>query len=641
MALTWRDVQAPDFRGSMIGFSQAGNQLNEAFNGASRTLANWDKSQNEGTNQQVLLNALQYTDPEAYKQALQSGAITAGVDPKRLNSQTLATLGSRAGDLLDQSIKGQALGASTYNQDRRVQGDTSMDNAREGLFALSDAYRSGDQGKVTQVLQQYGPQLNQLDPTKVQEFLKGGQGLERGAIGNSAAGFENNVNQRNDAESRAAADAFTEIRRSSLNADDARALVEQGNYTPAVRNRLNQLLAAGGLDPYANGPSSGGVGGAASTGGFVGSIPFPETKNYVQSITSQAGNVTGTNSEKAAKLLPFLINQESGGNPNAIGPMTKTGERAFGSTQVMPATGANPGYGVAPMKNQSVAEQTRFGKDYLTAMLDKYDGNVEKALAAYNAGPGAVDDWTTASENRAVTQDVGQRFMQNTQQAGAATDLAANLASTAKPFEVVNKLTAEDGPYAKGDKGKLTDAINRVMREAGVNAAQAGDILARNAEGSTVWRNLIGAISGDRTTGGLLADTRINDPAVTQEIQQQRRGETGTASLAQQDLASTGQSLQAAQANATAALTALNNIIVRAQTQPGLRTQIPRYKAAADQAKMALDLNLAAQRANPNAQARRVATPVNDPVSTQSANQRSGTVEIPRYQMDQLQEFNN
>lgn len=636
MALTWRDVQAPDFRGSMIGLSQAGNQLNEAFNGASRTLANWDKSQNEGTNQQVLLNALQYTDPEAYKQALQSGAITAGVDPKRLNSQTLATLGSRAGDLLDQSIKGQALGASTYNQDRRVQGDAAMDGAREGLFALSDAYRSGDQGKVSQVLQQYGPQLNQLDPGKVQEFLKGGQGLERGAIGNSAASFENNVLQRNDAESRAAADAFTEIRRSSLNADDARALVEQGNYTPAVRNRLNQLLAAGGLDPYANGPSAAAGGGGASTGGFVGSIPFPETKNYVQSITSQAGNVTGTNSEKAAKLLPFLINQESGGNPNAV-----SSKGATGVTQVMPATGANPGYGVAPMKNQSVAEQTRFGKDYLTAMLDKYDGNIEKALAAYNAGPGAVDSWTTASENRAVAQDVGERFMQNTAQAGAATDLASNLSSTAKPYEVVNKLTAEDGPYAKGDKGKLTDAINRIMREANVNAAQAGDILARNPEGSTVWRNLIGAITSDENTGGLLADTRINDAAVKQEIAQARTGETGIASLGQQALASTGQSLQAAQAAASNALATYNAVLVRSQTQPGLRAQLPRYKAAAEQAKMALDLNLAAQRANPNAQARRAAAPVNEPVSVQSANQRSSAVEIPRYRPEDLQEFNN
>lgn len=634
-ALTWRDVQAPDFRGTLLGLNQAGSQLNSALSTASQTLGNWDKSQNEGTNQQVLLNALQYTDPEAYKQALQSGAITAGADPKRLNSQTLATLGSRAGDLLDQSIKGQALNANTYNQDQRVQGDTAMDNAREGLLSLSDAYRSGDQAQVNKVMEQYGPQLSQLDPAKVQDFLKGGQGLERGAIGNSAAGFDNNVNQRNDAESRAAQDAFTDIRRSSLNADDARALVEQGNYTPAVRNRLNQLLAAGGLDPYGNAPSAGGTA-ASSPGGFVGSIPFPETKNYVQSITSKAGTVTGSNSEKADKLLPFLIQQESGGDPNAV-----SSKGALGVTQVMPKTGADPGYGVKPLQNQTVAEQTRFGKDYLTAMLNKYDGNVEKALAAYNAGPAAVDGWTTPAENRAVAQDVGERFMQNTAQAGAATDLAANLASTAKPYEVVNKLTAEDGPYAKGDKGKFTDAINRIMREANVNAAQAGDILARSPEGSTVWRNLVGAVTGDENTGGLLADTRINDAAVKQEIAQARSGETGIASLGQQSLASTGQGLQAAQVAAANALATYNAVLLRSQTQPGLRAQLPRYKALADQAKMALDLNLAAQRANPNAQARRSATPVNEPVSVQSPNQRSSAIEIPRYRPEDLQEFNN
>lgn len=635
-ALTWRDVQAPDFRGSLLGLNQAGNQLNTALSTASQTLGNWDKSQNEGTNQQVLLNALQYTDPEAFKAALQSGSITAGADPKRLSTQTLQTLGSRAGDLLDQSIKGQDLTSKTYNQDRRVQGDAAMDNAKEGLAALSSAYRLGDQAGIQGAMEKYGPQLSQIQPDKLQAFLQGGQTIESGSIRNNSAAFDNNRVQREDAETRAAQNEFTNIRRGSLNAQDALALVEQGNYSPGVRNKLNSMLAAGGLDPY--GAGSAGAGGSGATGsaaGFVGSIPYPETKDYVTKITGAAGPVTGTNSEKADKLLPYLINQESGGNASAV-----SSKGARGLTQVMPATGVDPGYGVAPMKDQSQAEQKRFGKDYLTAMLNKYDGNVEQALAAYNAGPGAVDGWVSKGENRAAQLDVGERGMQNTAQGGAAADLLKNVNSTAKPYEVVNKLTAEDGPYAKGDKGKLTDAINRIMREANVNAAQAGDILARSPEGSTVWRNLIGAISGNENTGGLLADTRINDNAVKAEIQQARSGETGIGALAQQSLAETGQGLQAAQTAADTALAAYNTILQRAQIQPSLRVQIPRYKEAADKAKMALDLNLATQRANPNAQARRAAQPVN-PAVVQSPNQRAATVEIPRYQLSELQDFNN
>jgi hypothetical protein len=85
-------------------------------------------------------------------------------------------------------------------------------------------------------------------------------------------------------------------------------------------------------------------------------------------------------------LVNAVIRQESAGNPNAVSPK---GARGLG--QVMPKTARNPGFGVKPLQSDDPAENVRFTADYLGALLNKYDGNKSLALAAYNAGPGAVD----------------------------------------------------------------------------------------------------------------------------------------------------------------------------------------------------------------------------------------------------------
>ena len=84
---------------------------------------------------------------------------------------------------------------------------------------------------------------------------------------------------------------------------------------------------------------------------------------------------------------------ESGGDPNAVGPRTRSGERAMGAMQTMPGTLAAPGYGVRPASNNSPGELERVGHDYLEAMREKYKGDDRLAAAAYNWGPSNVDDW--------------------------------------------------------------------------------------------------------------------------------------------------------------------------------------------------------------------------------------------------------
>jgi hypothetical protein len=61
----------------------------------------------------------------------------------------------------------------------------------------------------------------------------------------------------------------------------------------------------------------------------------------------------------------------------------------------MPDTARKPGYGVDPLLDPLNAEDNvRFGADYLAAMRDKYGGDWERALAAYNWGPGNADNWS-------------------------------------------------------------------------------------------------------------------------------------------------------------------------------------------------------------------------------------------------------
>jgi len=79
---------------------------------------------------------------------------------------------------------------------------------------------------------------------------------------------------------------------------------------------------------------------------------------------------------------------ESGGDPDAL-----SSKGAKGLMQVMPSTARNPGYGITPARNQSKAEYVRVGKDYAKAMYNKFGGNINAVLAAYNMGPGATEKW--------------------------------------------------------------------------------------------------------------------------------------------------------------------------------------------------------------------------------------------------------
>lgn len=92
--------------------------------------------------------------------------------------------------------------------------------------------------------------------------------------------------------------------------------------------------------------------------------------------------------------MDALIQQESGGNPTAVGPPTKWGN-ALGSTQMLPATAKEMaqklGVPFQPEMLRSggpdaVSYQRKLGEAYLKEGLEK-TGNVRDALRYYHGGP--------------------------------------------------------------------------------------------------------------------------------------------------------------------------------------------------------------------------------------------------------------
>ena len=126
-------------------------------------------------------------------------------------------------------------------------------------------------------------------------------------------------------------------------------------------------------------------------------------------------------------LTQAMIQVESSGRPRVV---SRAG--AVGLMQVRPSTAMAPGFGlpdvfsfaeqmgvpVSARTEAAAAELLKnprvgaaYGQQYMDAMRERYNGNIEHALAAYNAGPAFVDRWVAAGADPAALPAETQAYI--------------------------------------------------------------------------------------------------------------------------------------------------------------------------------------------------------------------------------------
>ena len=110
----------------------------------------------------------------------------------------------------------------------------------------------------------------------------------------------------------------------------------------------------------------------------------PATTHLTQADLREMLTRAGSEHNLDVDLLASVVKAESDGNTKAV---SRAG--AKGLMQLMPGTAADMGVHDSFEPEQNV----RGGSAYLDALLTRYHDNLALALAAYNAGPEAVDKY--------------------------------------------------------------------------------------------------------------------------------------------------------------------------------------------------------------------------------------------------------
>ncbi|UEN68864.1 virion structural protein [Shigella virus Moo19] len=590
--ITWRNVDTPNFSGVGDSIRTFGNMIGNATTGLSDALGNFQNAARQDAGSAVMMNAMRYQDPTAYRNALASGALFEGVDPNLISTRTLENLDNRAGTLLNQ--EGQA-GTNAYNDyrfGRLKTTDAAMDAASPAVRQLAMAYQSGDPKQIQAAQSQVGDALSTLPADQALDIMGRLQGQERGGIGNNQSRFNLGTQMRNDADAQAAMGVMSQITRGAENPNDARILAEaySKQLSPVAQARLQGLLAQAYPGVYGNGV---GAPSAPGTAGTRAGSPYDTTYGF-----------TPTSTPITQMSIGDVVKHQDG-------MKTNLGASPVGAFQINQATlqdfapkvlGDN--WASQPM---SAENQEKIGKAIFEA---RKNGNLKDTWAALpNSSPGAYKDMTweqikpviaqaeVGANPLALVQDaqgnqavstlasgmIGTRLMENNA-GGITPDYLRSLNDTSTVGEVASKLL--EGDFKGADKNWVVARINDISQRANVSPAMAANVIQRamtNVPEGYISRGIdaLNPFISNEAGNGL----RLNDRAVDQMVEGLKRGEPLEASVRNLGNAQAIQNIQAAQTAYDAAVAQLNNTQNKIATgQTALTALLPSRQEAVQKA---------------------------------------------------------
>ena len=521
--LTWQDVAAPNFSGAMDGVESASRLINSAINQAQGGVRDYQRIQDDRLNNEFALDLLNYQDPEAYKQALTSGALFEGVDKSRLTGANISAAGSRVGSLLSQAqtefqmgrdkridAQGQAFDAAApviaeirqrmFNRD--TAGADALAKANSGLFkglGARDILATVD-GNQNALRDGWGLARTQ------QEFTQDGKRFGREEL---------DWDTQDEA-----ARAIQEVRKNANNAESADRYITSRGFAPKVEGLIRQSLGIGNFvtydvgDPLLDG--TGAVGGQISMGapqvavantlrqsglsdavvaGFMGNFHVEGGYTGAQGDGGTAGGIAQWRNERRANFQKII-----GVDPTKASPEQQAkfvawelnNPKSAGMTQAQ----------ADAIKNAKTPQQAA---ELIDKFYERSDGAARGSRIAAAGGfaqafLGQVKDSTIRGINQA-------------DEFGSLTDgsNARTFAKTQADERPVGAIVADlKKVFPDASTGVLLDRIKSVKQQAakngvnGITDATAADMLARSVRGRPgFWERAFTLAPGTGSVGGL------------------------------------------------------------------------------------------------------------------------------------------